>query len=586
MPFCKLVGFFVALSIASTAGAQTAATKPKPAKKPPVAGKPAKPVEKASEPAIPPPPPPPPATDVKIRTKYVNGAVVSENTTYMKGVRQRFEFPGMTLITQCDLKRSLQVHDATKHFMVVPTETPVAPPSAGQNIPSPSDPRTAPEIPGMPTMNGGAAPSKPRGGVITETTTLADTGGRKQLFGLEARHIKTVYVRQPGPNACDLKSIRIETDGWYADIPEHAACPAVSPAPPAPAGQQACTDRIETQQVGTAKLGFAVSTAVTTTVDDGKDKDVTTMMVEVTDLQVTSLEPALFDVPADYTEVTSHAALLPGLAGGGSLADAVFGSLSDGSSTIAPKQPGVIRIGIIDPTNKTGRTLSMPVLRSGLIATLSKKPFEALQVAGATPADLDRDATGKACDYILVSDIAELKTSKPNKVGGMLKKVSGDTNAPTEMHDARVDYKLYAVGDQAKPKVTASVKASSGGGFGLGSALKIAAFAGSMYMTMGMGSGMMMNMMGPYSALGGLGGMGGGPMSALMNPGMGAAMSMLSQAQMMGGAGMMGMPGMSELGDSSAQKAMQTVQDALSKAGKQVAEELKTGKLAAIGTKK
>ena len=122
---------------------------------------------------------------------------------------------------------------------------------------------------------------------------------------------------------------------------------------------------------------------------------------------------------------------------------------------------------------------------------MTKKPFEALPVSGATPADLDRDAKAKECDFILVSEIAELKTSKPNKVGGMLKKVSGDANATSEIHDARVEYKLYAVGDQAKPKLSASTKASSGGGFGVGSALKLAAFAGSMYMTMGMGGGMM-----------------------------------------------------------------------------------------------
>jgi hypothetical protein len=78
--------------------------------------------------------------------------------------------------------------------------------------------------------------------------------------------------------------------------------------------------------------------------------------------------------------------------------------------------------------------------------------------------------------------------------------------------------------------------------------------------------------MGPTSSLGSIGGVGGG----LMNPGMGAAMSMMSQAQTMGGMAMPG--GAGDIGDPSSQKATQTVQDALSKAGKQVAEELKTSK--------
>ena len=37
---------------------------------------------------------------------------------------------------------------------------------------------------------------------------------------------------------------------------------------------------------------------------------------------------------------------------------AVFGSLSDGTSTVAPKKSGVIRIGVVDPNNKSGRTIS------------------------------------------------------------------------------------------------------------------------------------------------------------------------------------------------------------------------------------
>ena len=551
MSSCKLLGSLVALSIAWSASAQTPVPKPKPTTKRPAVV--AKPAEKKVE-VVPAPAPPPSPKDLKIHTKYVNGAQVSENTTYFKGVRQRFEFPGITLITQCDLKRSLQLHDATKHFMVVSTETPVAGPAATNSAP------------GNPAA---AAPVPQKGGVITEVITLTDTGERKQLFGLEARHIKTVIVRQPGANACDPTMTRVETDGWYADLPEHAACPATPPPapPPPPAGQQVCTDRVETRQVGEAKLGFALSTAMTTTAEAGKDKDVTTMAMDVTDLQVTSLEPALFDVPAGYTEVKNYQALLPALSGGGSLADAVFGSIADGTSTVAPKKPGVIRIGIVEPINHSGHTMSTPMLRSSLVASFGKAPFEALPVSGATPADLDRDATGKECDFILVSDIAELKTSKPNKVGGLLKKVSGDVSAPSEVHDARVDYKLYAVGDQSKPKMTSSAKASSGGGFSVGSALRVAAFAGSMYMTMGMGTGMMMGMMGPASSLGSMAALG-----SVMNPGMSAAMSMMSGA---GGMAMPGMPGMPDMGD---QKATQTVQDALTKAGKQVSEELKTGK--------
>jgi hypothetical protein len=558
---CLLAG----LSIGWSVSAQTPVPKPKPARKPAIA-KPAtapKPVEKTA--AVVPPAPPPPPTDLKIRTKYVSGPQISENTTYFKGVRQRFEFPGITMITQCDLKRSVQLQDATKHFMVVSTDTP------------------APAVPAASNAGAGntAGTAAPKGGVVSESITLTDTGERKQMFGLEARHIKTAIVRQPGENACESKTTRVETDGWYADLPAHATCdaaPPPAPAPAAPTGAQACTDRVETRRTGDAQLGFALSTTMTTTVEsgkDGKDKDVTAMSVEVTELIVTSLDAGLFDAPKDYTEVQNYQQLLPTGAAGGSLADAIFGSLADGTSTVAPKKAGVIRIGVVEPANSSGREMASPMLRGQLLGTLNKAPFEAVPIWGPNAAAVDRDAADKACDYVLVSDITELKTSKPNKVGGMLRRASGDGNASENVHDARVDYRLYAVGDQNKPRLTASAKSSSGG-FGVGSALRVAAFAGQMYMTMGMGTGMMSGMMGPAAAFGGVSPLGGG----LMSPGMGAAMSIMSGAQSMGAMGMgMGMPGGLPGGDASTEKATQTVHDALAKAGKQVAEEIKTGKL-------
>ena len=50
-----------------------------------------------------------------------------------------------------------------------------------------------------------------------------------------------------------------------------------------------------TQQTGEAKLGFALTTVITTTVTDAKDKEkeVTSMSMEVTDLKVTSLDKHL-----------------------------------------------------------------------------------------------------------------------------------------------------------------------------------------------------------------------------------------------------------------------------------------------------
>jgi hypothetical protein len=488
----------------------------------------------------------------------------------MQGARQRFEFPGLTMITQCDQKRTFQIHDGTKRYMVTATADP-APAAIEASEPG----SAAAAAPAQVSAKGIRNPlAKPKGGVITQTTTLTDTGERKPLFGLEARHIRTVVTRQPDASACETKAATVETDGWYADLPEHASCTSLPvQTPPAAASPQLCVDRVVTQASGDARLGFALSTITTTTVTDArnkdKDKEVTTMSMEVADLAVTSLDKALFDLPSGYMEVKDYPSLLPSLAAGGSVGDAVFGSLAGGTNTVAPKKAGIVRIGVATPTNRSGQDLPDVRLVGGLLAGFTRAPFEALPVAGATASDLDRDCVAKGCDYILVSDIAEIKTSKPNRVGGVLKKVSGDTNGPSDIHQVRVDYKLFAVGEPAKARTTASVTVSSAGGFGVGSALKLATYAGQMYLTMGMGSGMLMGMTGP--GMGGLGGgLTGGISSGRINPGMNAAMSILSAAAAPSATG--------GVDDGSADRAADTVLDGLAKASKQIADELKKAK--------
>jgi hypothetical protein len=54
---------------------------------------------------------------------------------------------------------------------------------------------------------------------------------------------------------------------------------------------------------------------------------------------------------------------------------------------------------------------------------------------------------------------------------------------------------------------------------------------------------------------------------------MGAAMSMMSAAQSVGG---IALQGDADAGDASTQRATQTVQDAVTRAGKQIAEDLKS----------
>jgi hypothetical protein len=316
----------------------------------------------------------------------------------------------------------------------------------------------------------------------------------------------------------------------------------------------------------------------TTTTGEGDKQETSSTSMEVTGLEVTRLDAALFDLPPDYSEANSSAELVPTLAAGGSLAETLFGSTADGTSSAAPKKPGSIRVGVLEPANKTSRTLASRQLREHLVGEFRKAPFEALALAGPSAADVQQDAARLGCDFILFSEVTDIKTSKPGKVGGLLKRVARE-DATRDIYDVKLDYKLYAVGGTTAPAATGSSKASSGGGVGVGTVLKVAAFAGRMYLSMyGMG-GLGMGMMNPLMSMPGLGGAA-GPFSAsgLFDPRMTAMSSMTQMVSMGGMSGLGSMAGGISPGDDSEATLTQTVGSALSTAAKNTMEQLQSRK--------
>jgi hypothetical protein len=523
------------------------------------------PVKAPEAPAIVIPEPPKPATDVRLKTAQTQGAQISYNTTYIQGARQRVEFPGVIAIDQCDLKQSIMLNLDAKRYRVQPyAASPVAADSR------PADPR-ADQMAQMSHMGigmPGAPAAKTRGGTVTLTTTLSDTLERQQMLGFEARRIKTLMIKQSSPTACDKAPLKVEVDAWYVDLPQQAGCARPAQASPVPASDpDACTDRVETRVAGDVKLGFPVKSVTTTTTGEGDKVDVTTNSQEVTELEVTRLDRSLFEIPAGFEEAKSGAEIVPSLARGGTLADAFFGSTADGSSVAAPKKAGVIRIGVLEPLNKTTRSLPPAGLRQELVTKFNKAPYEAIPLKGTSPSEIEQEASRLACDYLLLSEITEVKSSKPGKLGGVMRMTGG--GPPTDSHEVKLDYKVFAVGSTETPKVSGNAKASSGG-FGVGSALRLAAFAGRMYIGMGMMGGMGMGMMNPMAAMSGTGGL--GSMGASFFDPRASAMSSLASG--LGGGMMSGLDGMSGMGDPSESAMRETVSEAFENEAKSAMEQL------------
>src|SRR5262249_21703529 len=162
---------------------------------------------------------------------------------------------------------------------------------------------------------------------------------------------------------------------------------------------------------------------------------------------------------------TSSAELMPSLATGTSLEEALFGSTADGTGKAAPKLAGIIRFGVLEPVDKSGRSPNTRMLRQDLAGKFSSRPYQALPLSGSSASAIEADAKRLECDYVLLTEITEVKSSKPSKVGGLLKAASGGPAKETD--EVKANYKLFAIDATAAPKASGDVKTSNGG-FGVG----------------------------------------------------------------------------------------------------------------------
>src|SRR5690242_14654896 len=66
------------------------------------------------------------SADTKIKSRQTTGGQTYENTSYIKGKRQRSETNNgqMIVIQQCDLRRNIQIMPAAQAYMIQPYDQP------------------------------------------------------------------------------------------------------------------------------------------------------------------------------------------------------------------------------------------------------------------------------------------------------------------------------------------------------------------------------------------------------------------------------------------------------------------------------
>ena len=346
--------------------------------------------------------------DTKIKSRQNSGGQTYENTSYIKGKRQRTENSGgqMVTIEQCDLRRNLQLMPAAKVYTVQPYDE--ASPSNNTTSTHTTHPQPGPVT---------------KGGVVTSTVTLKDTGERKQMFGYTARHIITTMVMESSPDACSQNNMRMEIDGWYIDATFALDCDInrqySAYRPPVKAG--GCRDRYETKTIGTAKKGFAVYEKMTMLGANGAPSFSTTN--EVVEISQATLDQSLFEVPPDYRQVDDFASAFSAAyanpqasTANANTAANVNPTTSQPSSTatattaaVGPKRAGVIRIGVVavKPGNMTEGMDAQQMaaaVRNTMIENLKGSNIEAVPIDGT--GGIQAEAQQKECDYLVFANVS------------------------------------------------------------------------------------------------------------------------------------------------------------------------------------
>jgi hypothetical protein len=352
------------------------------------------------------------SADTKVKSRQTMGGQTYENTSLIKGKRQRTETNNgqMIVIQQCDLRRNIQIMPQAQAYMIQPYDQPAGANSAAPNPATPGSQPTAVK----------------KGGLVTSTVTTRDTGERKQMFGYTARHIITTMETKSSPDACSQQNTKMEIDGWYIDAAFALDCDSsrayTNYRPQANGG---CQDRYETKQVGNAKQGYPVWQKTTMFGPNGAESF--SSINEVIEFSQATLDPSLFDVPAGYREVQDFASAFSANAATSEPANTSNpnpGATSNPTSAttqpvntaaeVGKKREGVIRIGVAAvKTGNLGEGLNANdvalAVQNALMQSLKTGNVEAVPIQAKLQSAIDAEAQQKECDYVVYSNVAHKK---------------------------------------------------------------------------------------------------------------------------------------------------------------------------------
>lgn len=345
------------------------------------------------------------SADLKITTRTTVMGHSTESTVYIKGSRERTEMSfgghgGSVSILQCDQKRMVTLVGGRC------TVTPFG----GNETSCPA----MPDVRGMGhEMAEEEAGAGHKGGIVTITRTSTDTGERQEMFGYKARHIRSTMMMESTPDACNQSHMKMEMDGWYADL-ANFSCGDESYRAMACGGMGArrgCMDRIVMKGSG-GTLGYPLKQTMTMTTPQGTF----TTSTEVIDITNTTLEAPLFDAPPGCN-VSNPADTSPSSppASTSTAADKPAGAPTAQPAaapvpSAPPKAPGVIRVGLVGIKDATGQSLPTDSLQLELVSEFGRHQIDVVPLTASAPLqDVESEARLKQCDYFVYTTPTLLK---------------------------------------------------------------------------------------------------------------------------------------------------------------------------------
>jgi len=424
--------------------------------------------------------------DVKVKSRTTMSGQTTENTTYIKGKRQRTEQSAggsqIVSLTQCDLKRGIQLNPQTQAYI----------------INSWADDTTTPTTT---TQTGNTKTEIKKGGVITTTITTKDTGETKKMFGYVARHLIITTESEASPDACTpMKKTKMVTDGWYIDAAFALDCDYSNGGYYNSYNAGGCRDKYNVKQIGgAAKRGYPVIEKMTMFDESGKESF--TMTTEVIELATATLDAALFEVPQGWREAKDSSALYastsqtsngsssnssqtssmsyPSSSSNSTLGSTV-GSMNTpkaevNSAALEPKKEGVIRIGLVGvKTGAVGEGVSAADLAGAIQSTFAQyvkgTKVEIVPIEARLASAIDSEAKEKECDYVLYATVSHKKGGGGFGFGKALGAVVAQTgggawgNTAANVAGAVAANTVVAATQNIKPKdeVTLEIKLQNG----------------------------------------------------------------------------------------------------------------------------